>query len=301
MKICTYNLENLYIGMDKYSNENLDTMSNEQWSKLSISVNNQNKNLYKTQELAKNILKIDADIYCVQEVMSKYSLVNFNKHFLNEQYNIVLHESNSNRNIFVGFLIKKHIEYEIFNYSSWKLNNGQYPSRNLTGIIVKENNNHSLALLGVHLKSKRVDEKNTNSYNVRECESELLSRIYVDLEQKYNCPIAFLGDFNANINLEPEFHHLNNLGLFDFVKEKYKEDYLKKVGTFSTPYNESKVQQLDFILLSKKYETYIDYSNSDIILYENEYGDKITLPYEILEKAYLPSDHCPLVLTLRFK
>jgi endonuclease/exonuclease/phosphatase family metal-dependent hydrolase len=298
LKICSYNLENLYIGLDRFNNHDLESLSELDYQGLSTSTLNKNKTLFKVLELADTIRKIDADIFCLQEVISKTSLLNLNKYFLENAYNVVLEESNSNRSIYVGFLIRKGIDYSTESYSKWKLSNGRLASRNLTSITVKKADQDILSLLGVHLKSKRPDENKTNTYDVRELEVELLFKIQNDIKQKYNCPIMILGDFNANFNTEPEFNRLSRCGYTDFVKIKHGDNY-ENVGTFATNYLETKVQHLDFILIEKKYHDRIDLGESDIHLYKNEYGDKITLPYNKIERQFLPSDHCPIFLTLK--
>ncbi|MBC7538855.1 MAG: hypothetical protein H7281_08540 [Bacteriovorax sp.] len=275
-------------------------MPEKDWQLLSISLNQKNKTLSKVLDLAKIILTIDADVFCLQEIISKTSLDNFNTHFLNNKYEVVLEESNSNRSIFVGFLIRKGIEYDVSSYSHWKMRNNGLASRNLTALIIKKNNHPTLVLLGAHLKSKRVDDKRSNTYSLRELEVSLLGEIHSDLALKYPCPILILGDMNANFNLEPEFHPLHKKYFLDFVKEKYKENYVS-VGTFTTNYLETKLQHLDFILIEKKYLDLIELAASDIYLYENEYGDRISLPFNKIERLYLPSDHCPIIVKINLK
>lgn len=275
-------------------------MPEKDWQLLSISLNQKNKTLSKVLDLAKIIQTIDADIYCLQEVISETSLVNFNTHFLNDQYEVVLEESNSNRSIYVGFLIRKGIDYDISSYSHWRMKNGSLASRNLSSLVIKKNNHPILVLLGAHLKSKRLDEKRLNTYSLRELEVSLLSEIHTDLALKYSCPILILGDMNANFNLEPEFHPLHKKDFFDFVKEKYKENYVS-VGTFTTNYLETKLQHLDFILIEKKYLDLVELASSDIYLYQNEYGDRISLPFNKIERPYLPSDHCPIIIKMNLK
>ena len=298
LKICSYNLENLYLGLEKFSGHNLEEMTEKDFLGLSVSTINTNKPLFKVLELCKTIKEIDADVYCLQEVMSKTSLVNLNKYFLEDRYEVVLEEENSNRSIYVGFLIRKGIQYEVESFSKRKLKDGSYASRNLTSLVVLEKDIPILSLLGVHLKSKRPDEKKTNTYSLRELEVDLLSSVQAELSERHGCPVIILGDFNANFNLEPEFTKLNRVGYVDFVKIKYGDEY-EKHGTFTTNYLEMKVQQLDFILIQEEYLGLVDLNESGIHLYRNEYGDKITLPYNKIERQFLPSDHCPIFLNIK--
>ncbi len=298
IKICSYNLENLYIGLEKYQGEQFSEMSELMWQQFSISLLHKNKSLSKVLELSKIIREIDADIFCLQEVISLNSLNNLNMHFLENKYSVVLEETNSNRSIYVGFLIKKSFKYEVHSFGQRKMKNGGFASRNLSAIVIKDNNLPILTLLGVHLKSKRLDEKKINTYSLREFEVQLISEIHSELTSQFSCPFIVLGDMNANFNQEPEFHPLHKKLFFDFIKIKHKDQYAI-VGTFTTNYLETKQQHLDFILIEKKYQSLIDYHLSDIYLYENEYGDRITLPFNKIERPHLPSDHCPIVLKIK--
>lgn len=300
LKVCSYNLENFYLGLEKYSNEEFNTIDEVDWQRMSVSMIQKNKPLFKIQGIAKAILEINADVYCLQEVMSYKSLKNLNQYFLNDQYNVVVEESNSNRSIYVGFLIRKGIEFETESHSRQRLSSGQWMSRNLTSITIKNNTGEKkVTILGVHLKSKRMDDVGTNTYNIRELEVGLISNVQEKLKFKHEVPLIIMGDMNANFNLEPEFHHLKKAGYFDFLLEKHQSDYPSK-GTFSTSYLETKVQHLDFILVESKYLKKLDMSECGIYYYTNEYGDKISLPYEKIERPYLPSDHCPIFSVLKF-
>jgi predicted extracellular nuclease len=44
----------------------------------------------------------------------------------------------------------------------------------------------------------------------------------------------------------------------------------------------------------------VELASSDIYLYENEYGDRISLPFNKIERPYLPSDHCPIIIKLKW-
>jgi endonuclease/exonuclease/phosphatase family metal-dependent hydrolase len=299
MKICSYNLENMYIGIERLNeSDDLAEMTEAKWASLSTSFTLKNKLLFKIVNTAKVILDIDADIYCLQEVMGKESLNNFNKLFLESKYELVLLEETSDRPIFVGFLIKKGIEYKIHSFSNKKLKNGYLASRNLNGLEIQKNGVSQFFIIGTHLKSKRTDAKKTNTYNIREMEVELLGRLHDEIREKNDCPILIMGDFNANFNLEPEFSHLNKRDYFDFITVKHPDNH-ESIGTFTANYVEGKISRLDFIIIEKKYKNIIALDESYIYDYRNEYGDNISLPFSKYEKKWIGSDHCPIIIKLK--
>ena len=106
IKLGLYNVENLFLMFDHPVPENFSKLSEDQWQKLSTSVYD-NKPLNKCLEIAKIISENNPDIMMFCEVGGLESLKNFNQLFLNSAYSCVLLEGNSNRNIDVGYLIKK--------------------------------------------------------------------------------------------------------------------------------------------------------------------------------------------------
>jgi endonuclease/exonuclease/phosphatase family metal-dependent hydrolase len=298
MKICSYNLENLYIGLEKHIDEDLQNTTELEWATFSSSVTIKNKPLFKINLLAKVFQEINADIFCVQEVMGKESLDNFNQHFLKSAYHTVLVEQNSNRSIYVGYLIRKGIDFKIHDFSHNRMKDGYLPSRNVTALEIVKDGSSQLIVIGVHLKSKRTDDKKTNTYHVREQEIALLGSIYDEVSAKFSSPVIIMGDLNANYNLEPEFHHLKKRDFFDFIKLKHPENF-DMLGTFTANYLKDKISRLDFILLEKKSVALVDLAESGIYSYINEYGDNISLPFNLIEKKFLPSDHCPIYITIR--
>ena len=118
--------------MDKYNNEDLNTISNKAWEELSLAVINKNKNIEKIFDAAKVIKEIDADVYSLQEVGGVSSLENFNKYFLNDEYKVCFRESNSKRGIDIGFLVNKKFSTKVIGNNKMKLENGSSFSRNRT-------------------------------------------------------------------------------------------------------------------------------------------------------------------------
>src|SRR5690606_24436372 len=101
-----FNVENLFVFMDRFNDQDLRQLPEKTWQSLSTSIT-QNKPLQKLWALARCIEEMNPDILCLNEVGGLESLENFNKHFLESRYESHLVEGNSHRGIDVGYLIKK--------------------------------------------------------------------------------------------------------------------------------------------------------------------------------------------------
>ena len=106
IKFVLMNAENLFLMFDQALPKTFSKLEENQWQKLSTSVY-ENKPLFKTLHLARTLKDAAADIIMLCEVGGLESLKNFNEHFLDNQFSPILIEGNSDRNIDVGFLIKK--------------------------------------------------------------------------------------------------------------------------------------------------------------------------------------------------
>src|SRR5690606_32967811 len=82
-----------------------------EWKRFSTSTT-ANKPLKKVWDVAAAIKDIDADIYMLNEVGGQESLENFNRHFLDDRYTVMLKEGNSHRGIDVGYLVRRGLENE---------------------------------------------------------------------------------------------------------------------------------------------------------------------------------------------
>ena len=111
LKFCFLNAENLFLMFDGVPSKlELPNLSESKWQRLSTSTY-ENKPLQKCLDLAKSLKEINADIVMLCEVGGFESLKNFNDLFLDETYSPALTEGNSNRNIDVGFLVRKNMDF----------------------------------------------------------------------------------------------------------------------------------------------------------------------------------------------
>ena len=109
LKVLLWNVQDLFIFMDKYQGEDLSLISEPKWQLLTTSLKN-NKELNKVKGLAECINRQSPDLLFLTEVGGKESLDNFNTYFLDDEYLIYHHASNSDRGIDVGILYKKNLK-----------------------------------------------------------------------------------------------------------------------------------------------------------------------------------------------
>lgn len=304
LKIILLNCQDFYIFMDKYNGEDLNSLSAPKWQLLSTSFY-PNKDLEKVVKIANLFLNHEPDIIMLTEVGGKESLENFNTYFLNDQYNVLLEASNSERGIDLGYLVNKKLKLKttLISHTDAILENGKKFARGVFELRLLKNNKPVFINFLCHLKSKldfkRVDFEGRGQ---RVCEVKYIKKLYQKASTEYpNIPICISGDLNAIIyksDTEPE---LNTL-----VKDSDLEDVFEQL---SKPLNErisycyfDKKQdrfdmQLDYILLSKRFKGLI-YAEDTYVLNFDSTGD-ISYPKTLKEKLAQPSDHYPIHCKIR--
>ena len=122
LKFGLFNAENLFLLFDQEIPAHYQKLNEAQWQRLSSSVY-ENKPLQKCMQIAQFVKSEAPDILMMCEVGGLESLKNFNKLFLDNKYDLALIEGNSDRNIDVGFLIKKDfpLHYNIKSHKSISL------------------------------------------------------------------------------------------------------------------------------------------------------------------------------------
>lgn len=308
MKICSFNVLNLFLNMEKYQEEDLSVISESDWQKISpVPYGDvpKNKSLFELQGLADAILDINADVFVLQEVGGREALKNFNKYFLNNSYQVSLEESNSKRGIYVGFLIKKGFDFTVDSFSRTTFvfeENEIRLSRNLNCLNVSKDGQLLCKVLGVHLKSqmKEGQGKDIDYMDLREAELNHVVGIYRELEMNSpNVPIFIAGDFNCDLLSQGRQEHkaIEGTGLIDIHELKQSSILDKTTFVFFQHMGDTVVNsQLDFILFHKKWEKNIDQVKSGTYYYKNEYGDSLGVPTTRQEKQMMPSDHLPIFL-----
>lgn len=325
IKFSLFNVENLFLLFDHPIPEKFETLSEPDWQKLSTSVY-YNKPLKKCLEIAKLIRLEKPDIIMLCEVGGLESLKNFNVLFLNSEYSCVLIEGNSDRNIDIGYLIKKNQPY-FYDINSNKNRplNFLYPheitsqahgfkiksashtfSRDCAELRLfkKDRTQPFLIILLTHLKS-RLDPERIDPGGVERRAAELRTAvtIYKELEKEFpTCPILFCGDLNGyagklspDLEFLPIYQETDLQDIFEVAQVS-----IENRSTFFQIKNGGKVdgKQIDYCFLPKKIWPFLNAKECYVYKYTDHLGSKIDTPTSIEAKGLLPSDHYPLFFTL---
>ncbi|HEY8272440.1 MAG TPA: hypothetical protein VIG33_16225 [Pseudobdellovibrionaceae bacterium] len=325
LKFCFLNAENLFLLFDEAptpetikANLRLDETK---WQRLSSSTF-ENKPLKKCFELAKTLKEINADIIMLCEVGGSESLKNFNLLFLGDAYSPILTEGNSNRNIDVGFLIRKNLPF-YFDLQSNKnrLINYLYPheresvkasvkshkfSRDVAELRLFKKNVEKpfLGILLTHLKS-RLDPEGIDPGGFERRQAELLAllEIYKEFSEKHpQTPLMAAGDFNGNAssaNTDEEFKPLYERTELKDVLELMGLS-LENRATFYQVRSNNKTEgrQIDFCFLSNLLAKHLKEKSAFVYRYKDEFGMGLGIPMTLDAKLRLPSDHYPIVFEI---
>jgi endonuclease/exonuclease/phosphatase family metal-dependent hydrolase len=307
LKICQFNVENLFVFMDMYSGEDISLMSEDQWQSLAYAqLKFKQKPLFKLNKLAETIKDINPDVLMLCEVGGRESLENFNTHFLNDEYYIGYIQGNSNRFIDVSFLIKRDFPYQfeiktnkdkivlIEQYN--KIVESKF-SRDALELHLYDGDaqSPSLICLLAHLKSQISNNYDPKGEYTRTAEFYALINVFENLKNNHSCPIVVGGDFNF-ILTKKEKDFLAEVGLLEIhdILGSPLEDRVTHIH-FDNDGNPN-FGQLDYLLvttgLSVKKEESFTYRFKDY------YGQAYAFPKSIKEKRLNESDHYPLVLSI---
>jgi endonuclease/exonuclease/phosphatase family metal-dependent hydrolase len=331
LKFCFLNVENLFLMFDEPPTSAALKLDEHKWQRLSSSTI-ENKPLQKCLALAKTLKDIDADVVMLCEVGGFESLKYFNELFLGGAYSPVLTEGNSNRNIDVGFLVRRNLPF-YFDLQSNKhrLINYLYPherqslvtnypvttvkapatshrfSRDLAELRLFQKNvdRPFLGILLTHLKS-RLDPEGIDpgGFERRQAELKTLVEIYKEFELKHpQVPTLVAGDFNGNATLASTDEEFKPL-----YRDTKLKDVLELAGvslenraTYYQVRNTSRTEgrQIDFCFLNPEAAPLLKENSSAVYRYKDEFGLNLGIPMTLDAKMRLPSDHYPVVLELQ--
>jgi hypothetical protein len=330
LKVLVFNAENLFLLSDselKLEHTKFDPI---QWNKLSTSIY-ENKPLDKLKKIAQIIFEEAPDLILLCEVGGFESLQNFNRLFLKETYSPALIEGNSDRHIDVGYLIKKNlgIYFDIVSNKNRPINylypferqsqeNGYALKKPVEGshrfsrdvvelhLFQNKRDKPSLIILLTHLKSRLdPDGIDPNGFERRSAELKTLLEIYAEINsrQKEPVPMIVAGDFNGNASAnqtDPEF-----LSIYQSTPLKDVCDLAslssEKSATYYQVNRSSKAEgkQLDYAFLNPSAQSYLDKASVKVYRYKDDLGQEFDPPQSLDIKMSFPSDHYPLVFTLK--
>ncbi|MBL7664852.1 MAG: endonuclease/exonuclease/phosphatase family protein [Bacteriovoracaceae bacterium] len=321
LKIFLHNMENFYVFMDKYNNENLTEISEEIWQSFGSSLYG-NKPLEKILNLAATIKHHDPDLIMLTEVGGEESLENFNRYFLNSSYHVATLPSNSNRGIDLGYLIKKTLPLssKISSYKDTPLMflyphelkrkkltaaNSHRFSRDVLRLDLKQNDNIQVIFLLVHLKSKLDHEKNDPDGRMRRrAELNTLIELYLKIKKQHpTVPIIIGGDFNGNASIqgtEREFAAIyQKTGLRDIC------ELMGSTHRTTFQYFDDKGQelamQLDYLFIEAGEDLNYQFTEGGVLNFMDYRGTHLPTATNLVQKQQNPSDHYPVFAKLILK
>lgn len=302
LKLCIYNVENLFL-----VNPNIGDSFKKPTDKI--------------EWVARTIKEIDADITMLVEVGGLLSLDLFNSRYLNNEYFTALLPGNSDRGIEMGYLIHKRVKFSHqilsnkdlvlnFNYPHEQLDKSKMRehkfSRDISELRLVSNNEISFIILLVHLKSKLDKEGlDFNGQLRRKAECEALVATYNQRRSEFpNTPIVVAGDLNGKAqrhDLEMEFTSIYKETDLEDILEIIQEPIERRSTYFH--FNRDFVReasQLDYIMLPPELLTYVKKEESGIYQYRDQHGVLLPPPQDSFQRYALPSDHYPVVVSLKF-
>ncbi|MBN8536796.1 MAG: hypothetical protein J0M15_07065 [Deltaproteobacteria bacterium] len=320
LKLFCLNAENLFLLFDKDPNKEDLKLDEIQWQKQSTSLF-PNKSLAKCKVLAQVIQEIDPDIIMLCEVGGLESLQNFNSLFLNQSYYTALIEGNSDRHIDIGFLIKKTLPiYFDLTTNKNKSINFLYPHEKNAKVIPnnklsrdcvelklfkKDIDKPFLNILLTHLKSRLDPEKkDPNGFERRRAEMKTVLDIQKDLLSKYpQVPLILAGDLNGNasrLQTEEEFKEIYTRTSMEDVLELAQYPVEKRNTFYQVKMNaKTEGKQIDYCFLTPLAGSYLEKNSVFVYRYKDDYGFEKDIPTSLEKKFELPSDHYPLVFSLK--
>ncbi len=329
LKVMLLNAENLFLLSDQKLGPDHLKLDHHAWLRLSTSVY-ENKPLAKLFALQSLIKETNPDIILLCEVGGSESLQNFNNLFLNGEYSPALIEGNSDRNIDIGFLIRKNIGFyfDIITNKNKPLNflyphERQSTETGYANTVAKSLPSHKfsrdaaelhlfqqdrekpfLIFLLTHLKS-RLDPNGIDpqGFERRQAELNTLIDIYLGLENKFQgtVPIVVAGDFNGNASrnkTDPEFAALYSRTKLEDVCTLAQVSPEKTATFYQVGRQSTEGKQLDYCFLSEKMKSYLVPNSVHIYRYKGPHGMALDAPSSLDEKMSLPSDHYPVIFEL---
>lgn len=279
------------------------------------------KPIDKIEWVARTIKEIDADITMLVEVGGLLSLDLFNSRYLQNEYFTALLPGNSDRGIEMGYLIHKRVKFSHqilsnkdlvlnFNYPHEQLDKSKMRehkfSRDISELRLVSNNEISFIILLVHLKSKLDKEGlDFNGQLRRKAECEALVATYNQRRSEFpNIPIIVAGDLNGKAqrhDLEMEFTSIYKDTDLEDILEIIQEPIERRSTYFH--FNRDFVReasQLDYIMLPPELLPYVKKEESGIYQYRDQHGVLLPPPQDSFQRYALPSDHYPVVVSLKF-
>jgi endonuclease/exonuclease/phosphatase family metal-dependent hydrolase len=312
LRICEYNVENLFISMDYYEGDDLRTLSEERWANAALpQLKDRQKPLKRVWGVAESIRDIDPDVAMLVEVGGLESLENLNRYFLDDTYDVHFVAGNARRGIDLGFLVRKGLGFKTetrsnrdfpIEVATWTGKQIDHFSRDVAELrLFDDSGVLRLVLLLTHLKSQISTETDIRGKDTRTAEAFALGELYQRRRaDNPGVPVVVGGDLNAelgSLELEPLCH--TDLVDFHDLRGTPREE---RITLVHFDYSGSPAPLVfDYLLLSPDLANRLVLEDSFVYRYKNFYGVPDPLPETRPQRWHMPSDHYPLVLTIQLE
>lgn len=292
LKVLLWNLQDFYVFLDKYNNQDLSTITEPFWQQLTASFT-PNKPIEKLREIA-NLIKLkDPDLCFFTEIGGAQSINNFNKYFLDSAYQVLHHKSNSDRGIDLAILVNKKSKLSFYE----KFHKNREFARGVHSLRLNFPHTRFIFNL-IHLKSKlNKDNKDFEGRGQREKEIKKLMSI-IESKQEVTDKQIILGDFNSIIykeNTEEEILPLlKKFNLKDVCEVKNLTLFDRATYIYYPRAGSPQLMQLDYALLTPKAQEKL--KKVEVLDFDGTI--KTTIPSDYNQRQKLPSDHYPLYFEL---
>ena len=295
LKVLIWNVQDLFIFIDKYHDENLEQISEAKWQLLSSSLKN-NKEIHKVKEISSLIQKLDFDLCLLTEVGGRESLENLNKHFLNSKYDVIHFPTNSDRGIDLGMLAKK----DFYQESKAEFHCDKVFARGVLQYEIKLKSGDSFRFFLTHLKSKLSKENDFEGRSQRKSEVERLCAIYEEKIKLEDMPTFICGDFNGIISgkeTEPELTVFKNKhDLYDVLELLQRSSFDSGTYTYFDKHQNINLMQLDYALCDEKWKKLLT-NSTEVLNFDG--GPRSGIETSRKQRALAPSDHYPIFLNIK--
>lgn len=331
IKIMQYNVQDLFLDLAYPIEPNdINNLSESQWQLLGATVVPL-KPLFKLKAISEIIRMEKPDVICLCELGRAVSLHNFNRLFLQEQYEVFIIEGLSERGIDNGFLLRKSSPFtaKIVSHMDWSLKfrylHEQDPvthalkaeiaqyvelgnpddrrmSRDVPALqLYDETDKLRLIILLTHLKSKFDPDGIDPEGQVRRS-AELLALLEIyqkTLKQHPQSLVIIAGDFNGKASLpdpDPEFKPIYEKTNLQDVLELASIPHYERYTHLTFLQDSTIAKQLDYIFVPQELQKQLILNETYVYRYRDFSNCKEVMPpFSFQDRQKLPSDHYPLV------
>ena len=266
------------------------------------------KPLEQLQGIAQLIKKNKPMIILGIEIENMKILADFDRQFIEDQYEEFLIDGNDERGIDVGLLVRKDLPLEIDVESHKNLvvtATGELVfSRDLPSYTIREKgfSKPLLTIYGTHFKSQRNSNGDPRSVKKRTQQAKAASLIILDYQRQFpEDRIMISGDFNNDLRFAEDFSDLKKLGLKDAFDISTGETVpFKERGTqfFFNGRGEATISQLDATLFNDVAVKQKIVKSARILNFLDKDGNEYPIPRTYNEREEMPSDHRPTLIIM---